>query len=38
MKKLFLIITLTAILASLAEAQQTSDPRIADLVQAGGSG
>jgi len=35
MKKLLLIFTLTAILASLAEAQQTSDPRVADLVQAG---
>jgi len=35
MKKLLLIITLTGILASLAEAQQTSDPRVADLVQAG---
>src|SRR6266568_7056301 len=35
MKKLLLIITFTAILASLAEAQQTSDPRVADLVQAG---
>src|ERR1700745_3035645 len=34
MKKL-LIITLTAIVASLAEAQQSSDPRVADLVQAG---
>src|SRR5437879_3460983 len=35
MKKLLLIITFTAILASLAEAQQISDPRVADLVQAG---
>ena len=35
MKKLLLMIALTAILASLAEAQQTSDPRVADLVQAG---
>src|SRR5947209_17390137 len=35
MKKLLLIVTLTAILASPAEAQQTSDPRVADLVQAG---
>jgi polar amino acid transport system substrate-binding protein len=35
MKKLLLIIALTAILASLAEAQQTSDPRVADVVQAG---
>ena len=35
MKKLLLVITLTAILAGLAEAQQTSDPRVADLVQAG---
>ncbi len=34
MKKL-LLITFTAILASLAAAQQTSDPRVADLVQAG---
>ena len=35
MKKLLLIFTLTAILPSLAEAQPTSDPRVADLVQAG---
>src|SRR5437588_2090954 len=35
MKKLLLIFTFTAILASLAEAQQISDPRVADLVQAG---
>src|SRR4051812_25129842 len=35
MKKLFLIFSLTAILPSLAEAQQASDPRVADLVQAG---
>jgi polar amino acid transport system substrate-binding protein len=35
MKKLLLIIALAAILAGLTEAQQTSDPRVADLVQAG---
>jgi polar amino acid transport system substrate-binding protein len=35
MKKLLLIFALTAMLASHAEAQQTSDPRVADLVQAG---
>jgi polar amino acid transport system substrate-binding protein len=35
MKKLFLIITITAILTGLAGAQQTADPRVADLVQAG---
>src|SRR3954469_18792564 len=35
MKKQLLIFTLTAILPSLAEAQQSSDPRVADLVQAG---
>jgi ABC-type amino acid transport/signal transduction systems, periplasmic component/domain len=35
MKKLLLIVMLTAILASVAEAQQTSEPRVADLVQAG---
>ena len=35
MKKLLLIITFTAVLASLAQTQQTSDPRVADLVEAG---
>ena len=35
MKKLVLIFSLAAILPSLAEAEQTSDPRVADLVQAG---
>ena len=35
MKKLLLTITFTAMLASLAEAQQVPDPRVADLVQAG---
>ena len=35
MKKLLLILTLAAIMASPAEAQQTTDPRVADLVQAG---
>jgi polar amino acid transport system substrate-binding protein len=35
MKRLLLIFALTAISASLAEAQQTSDPRVADLLQAG---
>ena len=35
MKERLLIFALTAILASHAEAQQTSDPRVADLVQAG---
>ena len=35
MKKLVLTVTLIAMLASLAEAQQTPDPRVADLVQAG---
>jgi polar amino acid transport system substrate-binding protein len=35
MKRLLLTITFTAILASLAEAQQLPDPRVADLVQAG---
>jgi polar amino acid transport system substrate-binding protein len=35
MKKLLLIIALAAVLASLAVAQQTSDPRVADLVQTG---
>ena len=35
MKKLLLILTLAAIIASPAEAQQTTDPRVADLVQAG---
>jgi polar amino acid transport system substrate-binding protein len=35
MKKLLLIFTLIAVSVSLAEAQQTPDPRVADLVQAG---
>jgi polar amino acid transport system substrate-binding protein len=35
MRKLLLAFTFTAMLASLAEAQQASDPRVADLVQAG---
>ena len=35
MKKLLLIVTFTAMLASLAEAQQIPDPRVADLAQAG---
>ena len=35
MKKLLLMLTLAAIMASPAQAQQTSDPRVADLVQAG---
>jgi hypothetical protein len=35
MTRLLLTVTFTAMLASLAEAQQVSDPRIADLVQAG---
>ena len=35
MKRLLLTVTFTAMLASLAEAQQVPDPRIADLVQAG---
>jgi polar amino acid transport system substrate-binding protein len=35
MKKLILAIAFTAILASLSEAQQVFDPRVADLVQAG---
>jgi polar amino acid transport system substrate-binding protein len=35
MKKLFLSVTFTVILASLAEAQHVSDARVADLVQAG---
>ena len=35
MKKLFLSVTLTAMLASFAEAQQVSDARVADLVRAG---
>ena len=35
MIKLLLSVTFTAMLASLAEAQQVSDPRVADLVQAG---
>jgi len=35
MIRLVLTDTLIAMLASLAEAQQTPDPRLADLVQAG---
>ena len=35
MKKLLLSVMFIALLASLAEAQQVSDPRVADLVQAG---
>jgi hypothetical protein len=35
MIKLVLTVTLIAMLASLAEAQQTPDPRLADIVQAG---
>ena len=35
MTRLLLTVTFTAMLASLAEAQPVSDPRIADLVQAG---
>ena len=35
MKNLLLTVAFTAMLASLAEAQQVSDPRVADLVQAG---
>jgi polar amino acid transport system substrate-binding protein len=35
MKKQFLAVTFIAMLTSLAEAQQTPDPRVADLVQAG---
>ena len=35
MKKLFLAVTLTAALVSLAAAQPAPDPRVADLVQAG---
>ena len=35
MKKLLLTVTFTAILASLAEAQQVPDARVADLAQAG---
>jgi len=35
MKKLLLTFALAALLANLAEAQQISDPRVADLVQAG---
>jgi polar amino acid transport system substrate-binding protein len=35
MKKLFLAVAFTAALVSLAAAQQVSDPRVADLVQAG---
>jgi polar amino acid transport system substrate-binding protein len=35
MKKLFLIVACTAMLTSLAAAQPTPDPRVADLTQAG---
>ena len=35
MKMLLLSVTFAAILASLAEAQQVSDARVTDLVQAG---
>src|SRR5215471_16873341 len=35
MTRLLLTVTFTAMLASLAEAQPVSDPRIADLVRAG---
>ena len=35
MKKLLLAVAFTAMLASLAAAQQIIDPRVADLVQAG---
>jgi len=35
MKRLLLMVTFTAMLASLAEAQQVPDPRVADLLQAG---
>jgi polar amino acid transport system substrate-binding protein len=35
MKNLLLTVAFTAMLASLTEAQQVSDPRVADLVQAG---
>jgi polar amino acid transport system substrate-binding protein len=35
MKKLLLTVAFMTMLASLAEAQQTPDPRVADLVQAG---
>src|SRR5215510_9512357 len=35
MKKLLLSVTITAMLANLAEAQQVSDSRVADLAQAG---
>jgi polar amino acid transport system substrate-binding protein len=35
MKKLLLTVTFTVMLASFAAAQQVSDPRVADLVQAG---
>jgi len=35
MKKLLLTVAFTTMLASLAEAQQAPDPRVADLVQAG---
>ena len=35
MTRLLLTVTFTAMLASLAEAQQVPDPRVADLLQAG---
>ena len=35
MKKLLLLLSLAAISASVAEAQQASDPRVADLIKAG---
>jgi hypothetical protein len=35
MRKLLLTVTFTTMLASLADAQQVSDARVADLVQAG---
>jgi len=35
MKELFLILTFTAMLTNLADAQQVADPRVADLAQAG---
>ena len=35
MKMLFLTVAFIAMFVSLAEAQQVSDPRVADLLQAG---
>ena len=35
MRKLLLAVAFTATLASIAEAQQAADPRVADLVRAG---